>query len=309
MSDTTDLAVRTLQHLETRRCLLERLIVIAHSLEVLKHSLESLIDPLDDSEPPPDVAATFAALDHKLRNMADAEVSLRLKNLDSQLKLQFQQLQPLLEQLENDDSDHETLLMQARDLIERFHRYAKTALALRLLLRCRGLAVEDLQLPYQRRDLLRQIRGLASQEQVVRRQVIDQMQAMAEDLDGLLASPALHPALRAQLGELRAGLDENLAHLLAGHSIEDLPLAVEPIDFDAAQVFIQQPLESAPQPPSAPLDTAGPGAYGAARASQSVQAAAPSGGHPRGFWRGLWLWLTTPFGVTWKEIRKGKKPD
>lgn len=303
MSDnSTALAVRTLQHLESRRCLIERLIVIARSLELLKNSLVGLLDPLDDSEPHPDVAVTFDALDRKLRNMADADVMLRLANLDNQLRLQFQQVQPLLDQLEDDSSDHNVLVVQARDLIERFHRYAKTALALRLLLHRRGKTTDESPLPYDRSSLVRQLEGLTAQERAARRQVIEEMQGMARDLDGLLADTALHPALQERLSALRQGLDANLAHLLAGHSIEDLPLAVEPIDFDAAQLFIPQPLESPPQPPSAPLNVPAAPASGAS----PVTGGAPDC-RPQGLWRGLWSWLNAPFGVTWKDIRKGKK--
>lgn len=83
-------ATRELQQLERRRRLLERLIVIARSFETLKRSLESLMHQGEvQSEPRPELLASLDARGRKELNMSDAEVKLRLDNLDTRLNAQF----------------------------------------------------------------------------------------------------------------------------------------------------------------------------------------------------------------------------
>lgn len=86
-----------------------------------------------------------------------------------------------------------------------------------------------------RKTLGRQLQGLAEREQAARKQVIDELEAMARDLDRRLSNPGLNPAMQALLTRLRMGLAKNLTHLLGGQSIENLPLPVELIDFGETQ--------------------------------------------------------------------------
>ena len=294
-------AARRLQQLERRRDLLERLIFIAGSLETLKQGLENLIDLTGAPPPLAQASGTFEALDPKLLALETAEVQLRLTQLDRELQTQFSLVWGLLEQLEDASLDQQAQLEQASSLIEGFHRCAKTALALRWLLRQRGQAVDKLQLPYERETLLRQLKGLATQEQAARQQVIEEIEAMAGELDRLLDNPALQPAMQALLGQLRAGLAENLCHLLNGGSIEHLPLAVESIEFQPVQASIDLPLPEVaelPQPPDA-----------AAEAPATDDEAAPTAQSPgAGFWQRCRLWISSPWHVRWKDIPKDKKP-
>jgi hypothetical protein len=300
-SSTTG-ATRALQQLERRRRLLERLIFVARSLESLKHSLENVIDQGEElSESRPEVAATFNALGHRLRNMSDAEVKLRLDNLDHKLHAQFKQIHPLIEQLEVDEGGQEARLAEAQESIEHFRRYALTALALRLLLRHRGQPVVELHLPFERATLVRQLEGLDSREKVARKQVVDEVESMAQDLDALLEKPDLPPAMHGLLEQLRNGLADNLAHLLAGKSIDSLPLALETVDFGAV------PTHAAPlEPEPAPLPNQPPSTAPASTAAAPDMTPQPP---PPNLLRALWLWINAPWGVTWREIRQGKKAD
>lgn len=292
-------AARRLQQLERRRDLLERLIFIAGSLETLRQGLENLVQLT--GEPPAHMSSAFEALDPKLLALETAEVQLRLIQLDRELRTQFSQVWGLLEQLEDARLDQQVQLEQARSLIESFHRCARTALALRWLLRQRDQAVDELQLPYERETLLRQLKGLAAQEQAARQQVIEEIEAMARELDRLLDKPGLQPAMQALLGQLRAGLTENLCHLLNGGSIEQLPLAVESIEFKPVQTSIDLPLPEVaelPQPPNA-----------AAEDPATHDQAAPTEPSPEGgFWQRCRLWISSPWHVRWKDIPKDKKP-
>lgn len=294
-------AARRLQQLERRRDLLERLIFIAGSLETLRQGLENLVELTGEPQPPAHMSSTFEALDPKLQALESPDIQLRLAQLDRELQAQSTQVRTLLERLEDTRLDQQAPLEQARALIDGFHRCAKTALTLRWLLRQRGQAVDELQLPYERETLLRQLKGLATQEQTARQQVVEEIEAMARELDRLLDKPGLQPAMQALLGQLRAGLTENLSHLLNGGSIEHLPLAVESIEFKPVQTSIDLPLpEIAELPQLSNVATEVPA---------SDDAAAPAAQSPGGgFWQRCRLWISSPWHVSWKDIPKDKKP-
>ncbi|MDP3846621.1 MAG: hypothetical protein Q8R10_09385 [Pseudomonas sp.] len=244
-------------------------------------------------EPHPELAATIDTLGRKVLNMSGAEVKLRLNNLDAKLNAQFRQVHPLLEQLEDGSAEKETPLENAQELIEAFRRYAQTALALRVLLQRRGQTPSELRLPFERETLVRQLQGLTEREQAARRQVIDELQAMARDLDRLLSNPGLNPAMQALLIRLRMGLAENLAHLLGGQSIENLPLPVEMIDFGETQAS-NHPARADEAEEAQPATTSTPQPKGSAEATAEAR---------RRFWPSLWAWINAPWGVTWQEIR------
>lgn len=293
-------AARRLQQLERRRDLLERLIFIAGSLETLRQGLENLVELTGEPQPLAHIN-TFEALDPKLQALESPDIQLRLSQLDRELQAQSSQVRTLLESLEDPRLDQQASLEQARSLIESFHRCARTALTLRSLLRHRGQAVDELQLPYERETLLRQLKGLATQEQAARQQVVEEIEALALALDRLLANAGLQPTMQALLGQLRAGLTENLSHLLNGGSIEHLPLAVESIEFQPVQTSIDLPLPEVaelPQPPNA-----------AAEAPATHDQAVPTEPSPEGgFWKRCQLWISSPWHVRWKDIPKDKKP-
>ncbi|MET1077783.1 MAG: hypothetical protein ABWY06_07160 [Pseudomonas sp.] len=291
------LTARMLQQLERRRVLLERLIFIAGSLETLKSGLESLVDLTGDPTSATPMNVTVEALDRKLLAMEGPEIRLRLVNLDRELQSQFAQVQLLLEQLEQGETDQQVQLEHARYLIDAFHRCARTALALRWLLRQRGQVVDELQLPYERENLLRQLKGLTTQERAARHQVIGEIQDLAYDLDRLLNDPGLRPPMHELLGQLRVGLADNLLHLFNGGSVEHLPLSVELIDFSQAQTLVQLPLLEVTEMP----DSIEPAAV---EPAPPVEPEHP----PLGFGQRLRLWLSTPWQVGWKDIRRDKKP-
>ncbi|MDX5298433.1 MAG: hypothetical protein LPK85_05720 [Gammaproteobacteria bacterium] len=326
-------ASEELQFLERRRNILERLILVARSIETLKKSLENLLNPGSDEEAQkPEILASLEALGRKVRNLSDADVQLRLSNLDERVKSKFRIIGPLIDTL-SDEAANTDALEGAQEHIEEFKRQAQTALTLRVLMQRRGRPVSRLDLPLNRQSLLEKLKQLASREQQARKRVVSEVYSLTADIEQLLAKPDLLDTMRALLQQVLEGLKENLQHLLAGKSIQHLPLEMDSIDVGAPMRFnVPLPVveedvatdivEAAPVIPHRHDTTAPESDTAVASASvttPSTSDKATTGKPPSaaaepalpvrriGFWRAVKEWIFSPWEVTWKDVRN--RPD
>lgn len=143
----------------------------------------------------------------------------------------------------------------------------------------------------------------------------------------------LQVEMRALLQQVLEGLKENLQHLLAGKSIQHLPLEMDSIDVGAPMRFnVPLPVveedvatdivEAAPVIPHRHDTTAPESDTAVASASvttPSTSDKATTGKPPSaaaepalpvrriGFWRAVKEWIFSPWEVTWKDVRN--RPD
>ncbi len=301
-----------LTQLELHRQVLERLIRVARSLEVLKHGLQSILDQgTAEQGLRPELEATFRALGSRIRNMSDAEVLLRLKRLDRDMQARFRRIRPWIEtgaEGAGEGADPE----QALELIVGFRRFAQTGLALRILLRRRGVSVPDLRLPLERDLLTRQLESLRDREHAARSQVLKQIRVMIREVDSLLEAGSRPEPVSVMLSRVRDDLMANLAHVEAGRSMHSLPVPMEDVEaFGVPDAGAVVPAPSDPEPERQPgvMDDARSG-YGQPRTQPAVKPDRPGTSEQRG--RGGLLadirtWLTSPWGVRWRDIRRRRK--
>lgn len=298
---------RALQQLEQRRHILERLVAAARTIEALKHSMAHMLAQGDGpSSQTPHLSRFIEALGQKVRNLSDAEVQLRLNKLDRRQRELLAQLQPLIEQIQTADTALEELpLASAEETIGTFRRLAQTGLALRGLLARRGLKVPELRLPFDQEQLQRQLQAINGEEQKARRSVIRQVREIGGEIRQLLDRQDLPPHMHKLLEEMLQGLQANLAHLKAGKSVLDLPLDIEATAFiepapGAVEAKEHAAWDAEPTPAGA---TTRAGPAGASR----IQEAQPPG-KPPSLPRAVWLWVCSPWDVSWRDIREGRYP-
>ena len=305
-----------LSHLELQRQVLERLVRVARSLETLKHGLESVLDQGHADQPlRPELEATFHTLGGKIRNMSDAEVLLRLKKLDRALAVSFHRIQPWIE-AENAEPDSAEDLSDAIELIAGFRRYAQTGLALRVLMRRRGVAVPDLVLPLERERLTQQLATLRAREGEARNEVVGQLQAMAREMDRLLAVEASGEAMRQMLEAVRQDLVANIQHIKAGKPMHELPVPIEDVVLETPAA---QKADAAPDIPKATAERPAKEVSGKVvpenlvsekvKSGPAAEAPSATDGEPSGPRRhnllsDFLVWLKSPWGVRWRDIRR-----
>lgn len=298
-------STRALQQLEESRLFLQQLVRVAGLIEGLKQSLEDMLaQGAVNTDEQPYIARLIEGLGRKVRNRSDAEVKLSLEKLDQRLRTQFRKLAPLIDEIPEDGGALEgDLLTTAAADIEALKRLAQTALALRGLLMRRGLVVPEFRLPLDRHRLQQRLRNVACQEQFVRQAVIKQVRQLGVEIRHLLNQENLSDAIRALLEQMQEGLRANLEHLKAGHGVAALPLAMEEVS------FLEPPGEAPPLPSNESRSLA-PGAA-AAQPERSTPTPAENGtldeaGQPPGWWLSLRLWVSSPWNVTWRDIRTGR---
>ena len=131
---------------------------------------------------------------------------------------------------------------------------------------------------------------------VVQKEII----SMRDDVDLILSSHNCGDALRQQLEGVRNELDQNLKHLRAGKSIDELPFPFEVAEATdtgswAKPMPAPEP-EPEPEPEPAPQQNQAP-----------TEEATPTDVVERGFFATLWVYCTTPNHVTWEMARTYRK--
>ncbi|BES70583.1 hypothetical protein RE428_16010 [Marinobacter nanhaiticus D15-8W] len=276
------------------------------SIEGLKRGIEDMLaqgEPAADSDP--EATQFIEGLGRKVRNMSDAEVALRLEKLDLRMHGLFSRMMPLIEWISAGEARvDDRMLAEASNDIDALKRMSRTALALRGMLARRGLSIPAFRLPLDRAKLQKKLFAIAREEQQARREVIQQVRAMGNDVRMLLERTDLSAAMRQLLEQLQTGLLANLEHLRAGHGVAELPLPIETADFgialpEADQASSEEDEPVVVKPTSSSTVTGG---------SQAPVEATPDSDKPSlpGMFRSVWLWFKSPWEVSWRDIRQGR---
>lgn len=316
---------RTLQQLEQSRKLLQRLIRVARLIEGLKHSLENMLaqDSATAVEAP-GLARLIDGLEKTMPDYSEDEVIQRLALLDDRLRLLFGRLAPFIEKMQGaDTSEPELPHGDALEDVAELKRLARTALAMRGLLARRGAVVPEFRLPLDRDLLQAQLQTVTHEAQSARQQVIRQVQEVDGEIRQLLEHGELPESMQELLQQMLTGLQDNLAHLDAGQSVGELPLPIEEISF--TEPGQTAGASSSAQTPSTPTPSANVESRAESGIEKDVEPdveLAPSPPHSvevevqavaedkalgrPGLFRAIRLWVTSPWHVSWREIRSGQ---
>lgn len=306
-SPATSTATQTLAQLEQRRQLLQQLIGVTAVIENLKLSLAQMLNP-GSPDQPADISRMLATLDDDIASLPDTQLSHELESLDRRLRALYGLLMPVIEEIQAAESASELVsLTNAVNDARTLHQLVQAAMAIRILLSQRGLPVPQFRLPLDRARLEAQLETVTDKEQACRQQVIEQVHDMEQDLRHLLGNTGLPAAMRSLMEQMLSGLQDNLRHLQAGLSVSELPLPIE------AASFVEQ---DAPVPPSdrPELPEAGQAAVPEPDEPSAAPGQAPDNDtdtpepalQPPGLLQAILLWISSPWNVSWRDIRSGR---
>lgn len=291
MTDKTLTPAEELQALRERRRALERLVRVAQVIERLHRGLEAaLLLGQTPRELAHKAQGFLRHLDQQTLIQPTRDLQTALGSLDREVQaalariMAFARGERELGERIAAEVQPSAELGEVFALLGRFRRSAQTAVALRLLLRDRGVSIAPVRLEIAREEIQAQILVLKEREGICRTLVRDEIAHLQSSLEGLLADDRLAEGARTMLRSVLDDLNRNLAHLEAGGSVDELPVAVEVIEL----------AEALPAP--VPVQPAG----------VSPPSPAPGPATPRrvGLLRHLWLWLTGPWRQGWKDIEK-----
>jgi hypothetical protein len=282
--------------LQEKQTVLKQVVDIARTIEEMREALEALVvlgQPSTDL--PREMLTFFQALSAKTERQPTDKIKRYLMELEDitnegvQEILEFAHADPDVLDWEEQQADQALLSEQVQKMIREFQRRAKTAVSLKILLQRRGIDTPGATIPVPLSQIREQLVKLEMKEQRQRGMVKRQISEIREDLQRMLGNELYPEGMKSVLRNVLKGLEKDLRVITAGGRLGDL-------NFSFERVETGEP--SRPAPASAPdtvLDQ-----------SDTERQPPVAGGKRIGFFRRLWLWLNTPWGVTWKRLKRGK---
>lgn len=290
--------------LEKKRAVLQGLIHLSEALELLRSGLQAMLQLGGGGQAQVSLRdmRAFETIRTRVAQLSDGELRNSIHALDQRVLQSLAHMCQLALQLVDDARTSALDLEQIQPRVNEFNRFARTAIAMRILLERRGQFIEPLQLPLPQHEIEQRLVSVTEKEQGMTQALVSHIQDMRSDLALMLGNPACSASQQQFYQVLDQALEANLNHIEAGLSLAELPMPIDSIEVGEQQVTAEPGAEPEPEAePGLEPETAAPGAS----ESQS-QASAPIGFVPR-----LKAWLHSPWHVGWKDVggRGEKKPS
>ena len=289
-----------LQRIHDNRGTLLRVVKITHALERLLHGLQAvLLSRQPASLISQNALSAYEKLSEKTLVLTARQLQLRLELLDKHVLgilerileiagIEHDVLEQYLtsphEDVRSDDSkiDH---------LIDDFKRSAQTAVALRILLRERGVTSPPLNFNVPEPVITRQIAQLEQREKQCRRDIETNIEEILQSTRRIVENTQCSNEIRSVAQSVIDNLQRDLKHIKSGKSIEEMPMVVEVVELGGVP----------PKPKTPPLPE--PVQQIVSESTDSaVSLVRDTAEKNRGFFPRLFRYLTTPISVKWKDL-------
>lgn len=299
--DTTLPFTQQVALLEKKRAVLQGLMHLSEVLEQLRSGLQAMLQLGGGGQTQVSLAdmRSFQIIRERVAALSDGELRSGIQSLDQRVQQSLGEMCQLALQLVDDARASQHDLEHINPKVNQFNRFARTAIAMRILLERRGQPVAPLQLILPQAEIEQRLARVQEKEQGISRALVKHIQGMREDLVLMLGNPACGESQRQFYQVLDQALAANLAHIEAGLSLSELPMPIDSIEVGEQTV----------QTPPAQVSDAPPAKASSPPSEvQTTQAAlAPA----QGFVPRLKAWLNSPWHVGWKDVGKPgeKKPS
>lgn len=295
--------------LEKKRAVLQGLIHLSEALEQLRSGLQAMLQLGGGGQAQLSLRdmRAFETIRARVAALSDTELRASINTLDQRVQQSLGQMCQLALQLVDDARTSALDLEQIQPRVNEFNRFARTAIAMRILLERRGQSIAPLQLPLPQQEIEQRLHSVSEKERGMTQALVKHIQDMRSDLALMLENPACSSSQQQFYQVLDQALAANLSHIEAGLSLAELPMPIDSIEVG------EQPLRAEPQAPTeAPAEPEPEPEAEPAAAPQTDAAAMPQSTEPLGFVPRLKAWLHSPWHVGWKDVGRGaekKTPD
>ena len=284
-------ATEELRQLRKKRKALESAMRIAASVERLHQGLKAvMLMGKPTSAIPKQALASYEELDEKTKLQPTAKLQEILAKLEKTIKTRLSTIMRLAE------LDDEALLARDQDdaeegpseniehILNDYRKSAQTAVALRVLLKTRGVPTKAVVLDVSADVLKEKIVALGQREKRCRVHARQEIVTLINDIKGLMRR-GVPEGMKQVLLTAHRDLLMNLKHLDAGRTIESLPVSIEIIEMgeeEEIEEIVAMPVMCDDED----------------QEQQSGKRKSP------GFFSVFWRWLLTPFGVSWQRAER-----
>lgn len=280
-----------LSALEEKKHALEKIYKIARAVEHLRYGLEAIVLL---GKPTAGISKqamqVYGSLSEKIKIQPTVKIQQTILRLDNIINKNLNTVLQAADPQDSADLLNEALATPTPQqnidaLIEGYRKNAQTAVALRVILRERGIASKSIAWPVSTELLTERLKHIKSKENNYRKMIDLEIVKLKKDAELIIYNLKLPQSARDAASHMHTMLNKDLQHILAGNDIADMPYFVE--------VVVVQEENEEPQtaPPLRNSTLASPTAPTAARANKNLA-------------HKLWLWATTPLSVKWKDIDK-----
>lgn len=295
-----------LNALTAKREAIRRVIEIGQAIERLQQSLEAVLlmgKPTRDI--PAKALRAFEELNTQTKIMPTDKVIEGMHRLEKGIQQRLEMIMEIAEGGEEKAAE----LPDTSELLEEFRRKSQTAVALRILLRERGVPTKPTEISVPTSLLREQMSALEQREARCRTRIKDDLTDMRLDVERILNSDNCPASIRTIVEGVRDEIDLNLSYIASGKTIASMPMAIDIVEVgeeasEQESIYGTHPEAATSEPAAAPA---------AAQASAiTTEPPAPAGTDVetmevrRGLIERLVEWLRTPWGYKWSDISKTK---
>ncbi|MGD8594536.1 MAG: hypothetical protein PVF82_17020 [Gammaproteobacteria bacterium] len=292
-----------LKALEHKKSALEKVMKIARAVEQLRYGLEAVVllgKPT--ARISHQAVHIFEALSEKIRIQPTKKIQESVQKLDAVIANNLNAIMELARpeneaELHEQVTTDETLAAHIDKLIQDYRKSAQTAVALRVVLRERGVPTVPIKWSVSVDGIRTQISQLNNQELQYRKKIKSEITLLQHDALTVANNENLSQSIRDAAVHMHKMLQKDLEHLNAGKDVATMPFFVEVVEIrETAHEEAQHEANTQPPPPEE--NNTQPQATIPAQSTPDTQNAKP------GFMHKLWRWSTTPPNVTWQDVDK-----
>lgn len=303
--DTVDSSLAFSQQvalLEKKRAVLLGLLRLTETLQQLRVALTSVLQlgGAAGAAPSDSDLRAFEVIRQRVADLSSAELRQAIEQLDGKVRDSLAQISTMALQLVDDARASLSDLELIHPRVNGFNRFARTNIAMRVLLEQRGESLPALQFELPREAIAQRLARVEEKEQGICRALVAHIQDMRGDLALMLGNPHCAESQTQFYQVLDQALAANLAHIEAGLSLSELPMPIESIEVEGGGS-----VEHADSPVAEPVGTAE--AETAASASP-LPDVAPDPLPASGLLGRLRRWLSSPVEVRWRDLQPPADP-
>ena len=311
--------------IQKQREMIEKLVAFSQQLARIVNTMESVQHMMRPSQIPKQRQfALLHQLIDRMQTMETEQLYTRLQTLDTEVEKEIKNILAL-SQLKEDDLEkkyadktraeiavsHKIRLKELKD----FSRKAQTNVAIRYSLHSRGCSLETAKLPFSQEEFAVRVQDLKSQEHECRNKLALHIESLINDTKIVLNTPQFPDDLKKQIANVKLNLENQLEHIKNGEDIDGIPVFLESLEIEALEIDPTGTSDSTPigdDPDTSTTEAQdNDKTGGAASSSELIDPTKPptledlqAQYRQKGILGRLWMWLNTPFGVTWKDISK-----
>ena len=313
-TDSTSNAAEAFLTISNKRQALESLIKIATGIHNQHQALNDLALAAKPSQNfSPKVVSFYAEIERRMADISVSEIIQKLEAIETVTQKAFKKLVHLttldVNQLRDDQIDNIDVA-DFSDSINNFKRRTQTALAFRILLQKRGVAIQPFQLPVSQEDISQQIENLKHKEHQCVQQVKQEINIIIEDTRLLLDLEDLTEEMRSEIRGVKLAMKANLAHLDSGGLVSEIPHVFEVISLESEQEYIpknesgtEQPETEQPAPETTTPEIA------IEHSKNTLTENNAENEKQLSLWSLLKAWLLSPWSTSWQSLKNKQKPD